>query len=31
MWCGWDYIHNNNIGKILEKTKEIFFRASEEE
>lgn len=31
MWCGWDYIHNNNISKILEKTKEIFFRASEEE
>lgn len=26
MWCGWDYIHNNNIGEILEKCKEIFLR-----
>ncbi|WP_300390319.1 ABC transporter substrate-binding protein [Fusobacterium sp.] len=31
MWCGWDYIHNNNIGEILEKCKSIFFKASEEE
>ena len=31
MWCGWDYIHNNNIGEVLEKCKEVFFKASEEE
>lgn len=31
MWCGWDYIHNNNIGEVLEKCKEIFFRASKGE
>lgn len=31
MWCGWDYIHNNNIGEILENCKKIFFTAAKED
>lgn len=31
MWCGWDYIHNNNIGEILENCKKIFFTAVKED
>lgn len=30
MWCGWDYIYNNDIGKILRENKKIFFDASKE-
>lgn len=29
MWCGWDYIYNNDIGEVLEKNKKLFFNASE--
>ncbi|MBR8700547.1 hypothetical protein IX317_000971 [Fusobacterium sp. DD29] len=31
MWCGWDYIHDNNVGEILERCKEIFFESAKEE
>lgn len=31
MWCGWEYIHKNNIGEILEECKKIFFQSAEEE
>lgn len=30
MWCGWDYIHQNDIGAILEECKDIFFKSVEE-
>lgn len=30
MWCGWDYIHKNDIGTILEECKDIFFKSVEE-
>ena len=30
MWCGWDYIHQNDIGDILEECKDIFFKSVEE-
>lgn len=30
MWCGWDYIHKNDIGAILEECKDIFFKSVEE-
>ena len=30
MWCGWDYIHQNDIGAILEECKNIFFKSVEE-
>ena len=29
MWCGWDYIYSNDIGKVLEENKKIFFEKSE--
>ena len=31
MWCGWDYIHRNNIGEILEECKKVFFESAKEE
>ena len=31
MWCGWDYIHENNIGEILEECKNLFFESAKEE
>lgn len=30
MWCGWDYIHKNDIGNILKECKQIFFNNIEE-
>lgn len=31
MWCGWEYIHNNNIAEILTKCKDEFFESAKEE
>ena len=31
MWCGWDYIHNNNIGDVLTNCKNLFFESAKEE
>lgn len=28
LWVGWDYIHKNNIGKILRECKDIFFKSA---
>lgn len=30
MWCGWEYIHNNDIGEVLEECKKIFFESAKE-
>lgn len=31
MWIGWDYIHSHDIGELIKKTEQLFFKAAEKE
>ncbi len=31
MWLGWDFIHNHDIGELIKKTEQMFYKAAEKE